>query len=171
MSQPYPVPIPIPQPKSRPLPDSRGIPDTLSLFFIEKHIFIGKQHGVLDLLWTIFPLRKHLGGTGYQRDILVIFPYELWLWHKTNIKAKIAVVGHCKLDSECNINWGISFISLRYRDCGILEWDPVPFPIPSRTRIPSRSRFLRDPGWGLGTAHILGKVQGQIKEVCQLIGV
>ena len=29
MSQPYPVPIPIPQPKSRPLPDSRGIPDSL----------------------------------------------------------------------------------------------------------------------------------------------
>ena len=28
MSQPYPVPIPLPQPKSRPLPDSRGIPDT-----------------------------------------------------------------------------------------------------------------------------------------------
>ena len=26
-SQPYPVPIPLPQPKSRPLPDSRGIPD------------------------------------------------------------------------------------------------------------------------------------------------
>ena len=34
MSQPYPVPIPIPQPKSRPLPDSRGIPDTLNLFFL-----------------------------------------------------------------------------------------------------------------------------------------
>ena len=33
MSQPYPVPIPLPQPKSRPLTDSRGIPDTLSLFF------------------------------------------------------------------------------------------------------------------------------------------
>ena len=32
MSQPYPVPIPIPQPKSRPLPDSRGIPDTLNLY-------------------------------------------------------------------------------------------------------------------------------------------
>ena len=31
MSQPYPVPIPLPQPKSRPLPDSRGIPDTLKL--------------------------------------------------------------------------------------------------------------------------------------------
>ena len=31
MSQPYPVPIPIPQPKSRPLPKSRGIPDTLNL--------------------------------------------------------------------------------------------------------------------------------------------
>ena len=31
MSQPYPVPIPIPQPKSRPLSDSRGIPDTLNL--------------------------------------------------------------------------------------------------------------------------------------------
>ena len=31
MSQPYPVPIPLPQPKSRPLTDSRGIPDTLSL--------------------------------------------------------------------------------------------------------------------------------------------
>ena len=38
---------------------------------------------------------------------------------------------------------------LRYRDCGILEWNPVPFPIPSRTRIPSRYRFLRDTGWGL----------------------
>ena len=36
-----------------------------------------------------------------------------------------------------------------YRDCGILEWNPVPFPIPSRTRIPSRYRFLRDTGWGL----------------------
>ena len=36
MSQPYPVPIPLPQPKSRPPPDSRGIPDTLNvdLFFI-----------------------------------------------------------------------------------------------------------------------------------------
>ena len=33
-----------------------------------------------------------------------------------------------------------------YRDCGILEWNPVPFPIPSRTRIPSRYRFLRDTG-------------------------
>ena len=33
---------------------------------------------------------------------------------------------------------------------GILEWNPVPFPIPSRTRIPSRYRFLRDTGWGLG---------------------
>ena len=30
MSQLYPVPIPLPQPKSRPLPDSRGIPDTLN---------------------------------------------------------------------------------------------------------------------------------------------
>ena len=39
--------------------------------------------------------------------------------------------------------------SLRYRDCGIVEWNPVPFPIPSRTRIPSRYRFLRDTGWGL----------------------
>ena len=29
MSQPYPVPLPLPQPKSRPLPDSTGIPDTL----------------------------------------------------------------------------------------------------------------------------------------------
>ena len=38
MSQPYPVPIPLPQPKSRPLPDSRGIPDTLNLFFFGKHI-------------------------------------------------------------------------------------------------------------------------------------
>ena len=37
MSQPYPVPIPLPQPKSRPLPDSRGIPDTLNLFFFGKH--------------------------------------------------------------------------------------------------------------------------------------
>ena len=36
MSQPYPVPIPLPQPKSRPLPDSRGIPDTLNLFFFWK---------------------------------------------------------------------------------------------------------------------------------------
>ena len=35
------------------------------------------------------------------------------------------------------------------RDCGILRWNPVPFPIPSRTKIPSRSRFFRDPGWGL----------------------
>ena len=33
MSQPYPVPIPLPQPKSRPLPDSRGIPDTLNLTY------------------------------------------------------------------------------------------------------------------------------------------
>ena len=41
---------------------------------------------------------------------------------------------------------------LRYRDCGILEWNPVPFPIPSRTRIPSRYRFLRDTGWGLADA-------------------
>ena len=31
MSQHYPVPIPLPQPKSRPLPDSRGNPDTLAL--------------------------------------------------------------------------------------------------------------------------------------------
>ena len=37
-----------------------------------------------------------------------------------------------------------------YRDCGILEWNPVPFLILSRTRIPSRYRFLRDTGWGLG---------------------
>ena len=37
----------------------------------------------------------------------------------------------------------------RYQDCGILEWNPVPFPIPSRTRIPSRYRFLRYTGWGL----------------------
>ena len=37
MSQPYPVPIPLPQPKSRPLPDSRGIPDTLNLFFFGNH--------------------------------------------------------------------------------------------------------------------------------------
>ena len=36
MSQPYPVPIPIPQPKSRPLPDSRGIPDTLNLRKLRK---------------------------------------------------------------------------------------------------------------------------------------
>ena len=42
-----------------------------------------------------------------------------------------------------------SFLHKRYRDCGILEWNPVPFPIPSRTRIPSRYRFLRDTGWGL----------------------
>ena len=40
MSQPYPVPIPLPQPKSRPFPDSRGIPDTLNLFFIGKLIFL-----------------------------------------------------------------------------------------------------------------------------------
>ena len=33
MSQPYPVPIPLPQSKSRPLPDSRGIPDTLNLTY------------------------------------------------------------------------------------------------------------------------------------------
>ena len=37
----------------------------------------------------------------------------------------------------------------RIRDCGILEWNPVPLPIPSRTRIPSRYRFLQDTGWGL----------------------
>ena len=36
MSQPYPVPLLLPQPKSRPLSDSRGIPDTLSLFFFWK---------------------------------------------------------------------------------------------------------------------------------------
>ena len=28
----------------------------------------------------------------------------------------------------------------KYRDCGISGWNPTPFPIPSRTRIPSRSR-------------------------------
>ena len=39
-----------------------------------------------------------------------------------------------------------SFLHKRYQDCGILEWNPVPFPIPSRTRIPSRYRFLRDTG-------------------------
>ena len=38
MSQPYPVPLPLPQPKSCPLPDSRGIPDTLNLFFFGKHM-------------------------------------------------------------------------------------------------------------------------------------
>ena len=29
-SQPYPVPIPLPQAKSRPLSDSRGIPDSIT---------------------------------------------------------------------------------------------------------------------------------------------
>ena len=43
----------------------------------------------------------------------------------------------------------LGYSVLRYRDCGILEWNPVPFLIPSRTRIPSRYRFLRDTGWGL----------------------
>ena len=38
MSQPYPVPIPLPQSKSRPLPDSRGIPDTFNLFLFGKPI-------------------------------------------------------------------------------------------------------------------------------------
>ena len=40
MSQPYPVPIPLPQPKSRPLPDSRGIPDTLNLISFKKNCFM-----------------------------------------------------------------------------------------------------------------------------------
>ena len=58
---------------------------------------------------------------------------------------------HLILNISCkNFLWGIQF--LRYRDCGILEWNPVPFPIPSRTRIPSRYRFLRDTGWGLHAA-------------------
>ena len=50
-----------------------------------------------------------------------------------------------------NFHWGIHSVWYRerYRDCGILEWNPVPFPIPSRTRIPSRYRFFRDTGWGL----------------------
>ena len=38
MSQPYLVPIPLPQSKSRPLPDSRGIPDTFNLFLFGKPI-------------------------------------------------------------------------------------------------------------------------------------
>ena len=50
--------------------------------------------------------------------------------------------------------------SLGYRDCGILEWNPVPFPIPSRTKIPSRYRFLRDTGLGLFT--FFGKAKHKI---------
>ena len=42
MSQPYPVPLPLPQPKSCPLPDSRGIPDTLNLFFFLENILISE---------------------------------------------------------------------------------------------------------------------------------
>ena len=41
-----------------------------------------------------------------------------------------------------------------YGDWGILEWNPVPFPIPSRSRIPSRYRFSRDTGWGLISTEI-----------------
>ena len=44
MSQPYPVPIPLPQSKSRPLPDSRGIPDTFNLFLFAKPIGPDKSH-------------------------------------------------------------------------------------------------------------------------------
>ena len=47
------------------------------------------------------------------------------------------------------------FLHKRYRDCGILEWNPVPFPIPSRTRIPSRYRYLRDTGWGLDICELI----------------
>ena len=46
LSQPYPVPIPLPQPKSRPLPDSRGIPDTLNLFYFGKHIEVFDRIGI-----------------------------------------------------------------------------------------------------------------------------
>ena len=49
MSQPYPVPIPIPQPQSRPLPDSRGNPDTGRVF----KEYPSREIRVLDL--TNFP--------------------------------------------------------------------------------------------------------------------
>ena len=45
MSQPYPVPIP--QPKSRPLPDSRGIPNTLNLFFF--HLFTHQKQAQIRI--------------------------------------------------------------------------------------------------------------------------
>ena len=132
MSQPYPVPIPIPQSKSRPLPDSRGIPDTLNLlFFFGKHI-----KGFFDVSYCnpIGPHEKRLISCKSMQILSLISP-------KSSQLAFLVPVAVLILDRISFLGW--------YRDCGILEWNPVPFPIPSCTRIPSRYRFLRDTGWGL----------------------
>ena len=49
MSQPYPVPIPLAQSKSRPLPDSRGIPDTFNLFLFGKPMGPDESHIICDI--------------------------------------------------------------------------------------------------------------------------
>ena len=74
MSQPYPVPIPLPQPKSRPPPDSRGIPDTLNLFFFGKHIKdvsycnpIGPDESriICDIDWMAYAQYNHYASVEF----------------------------------------------------------------------------------------------------------
>ena len=56
MSQPYPVPIPIPQSKYRPLPDSRGIPNTLNLFFFGKPIGPDESYIICEIDLSLIQL-------------------------------------------------------------------------------------------------------------------
>ena len=167
MSQPYPVPIPLPQPKSRPLPDSRGIPDTLNLtycylldwgvksFFIKWHTYVSFPTMQWDfishcyLLGTLSPTRERIANKILLENAIS----ELKSWGKSHLKWGIIqkrqwvtpLLIEVVRSSFSNVCWCWIF----HRDCGILEWNPVPFPIPSRTRIPSRYWFSRDTGWGL----------------------
>ena len=78
-----------------------------------------------------------------------------WVRKKITLACSVFNTEHTGINiwkqiDEVLVDWDllskVFFLHKRYRDCGILEWNPVPFPIPSRTRIPSRYRFLRDTG-------------------------
>ena len=94
MSQPYPVPIPLPQPKSRPLPDSRGIPDTLNLFFFGKHAFWPFFHCQVcdkefrratksfDTILFVSSCKDKLEGYPFSLSLLHVFQFQTFLSKK-----------------------------------------------------------------------------------------
>ena len=81
MSQPYPVPIPIPQ------PNSRGIPDTLNLFFFGKHMRFG-------LFFIVKCVTKSSG-----EQLKVLTPYFLCL-HISEIP--VTIKGQISYNNESN---------------------------------------------------------------------
>ena len=83
MSQPYPVPIPLPQPKSRPLPDSRGIPDTLNLFFFGKHMQIFAWNSNSNELKLNLPWKQSIDKNRFFSEVVWMNPCNeicLWYW-------------------------------------------------------------------------------------------